>query len=101
MNMNALIVGTGLNYAEPYMRVVMKRLRLPQGVSHGGAQIRRHCSRRRARGRACQMAPVLGSHVAINTTSVEKTPIVGLLAVVSIALAIWTARRRGKGAAYC
>jgi hypothetical protein len=37
------------------------------------------------------------STVAVNTTSAQKTAIVGSLALVSIALAVWLIRRRGKG----
>jgi len=37
------------------------------------------------------------STVAINTTSAEKVAIVGSLALVSVALAVWLRRRRGKG----
>jgi len=40
------------------------------------------------------------SVVAVNTTPVEKMVIVGLLVLVSVALAIWAARRRGKGTEY-
>ena len=38
------------------------------------------------------------STVAVSTTSVEKIAIVGSLALVSVALAVWLIRRRGKGA---
>jgi len=37
------------------------------------------------------------SAIAINTTPIEKAAIVGSLALVSVALAIWVTRRRGKG----
>ena len=37
------------------------------------------------------------STVAVNTTSAEKVAIVGSLALVSVALAVWLSRRRGKG----
>jgi uncharacterized repeat protein (TIGR02543 family) len=40
------------------------------------------------------------SVVAVNTTPAEKTAIVGLLALVSVALAVWATRRRGKGPEY-
>ena len=36
------------------------------------------------------------SEVAVNTTSAQKTAIVGSLALVSVALAVWLSRRRGK-----
>jgi peptidoglycan/xylan/chitin deacetylase (PgdA/CDA1 family) len=37
------------------------------------------------------------STVAVNTTLAEKVAIVGALALVSVALAVWLSRRRGKG----
>ena len=37
------------------------------------------------------------STVAVNTTSAEKAAIAGSLALVSVALAVWLSRRRGKG----
>ena len=37
------------------------------------------------------------STVAVNATSTEKVAIVGSLALVSVALAMWLSRRRGKG----
>jgi hypothetical protein len=37
------------------------------------------------------------STVAVNTTSAEKIAIMGSLALVSVALAMWLRRRRGKG----
>ena len=37
------------------------------------------------------------STVAVNTTSAQKTAIVGSLALVSVALAVWLSRRRDKG----
>jgi hypothetical protein len=37
------------------------------------------------------------STVAVNTTLAEKVAIVGSLALVSVALAVWLSRRRGKG----
>jgi hypothetical protein len=40
------------------------------------------------------------SNIAVNTTPVEKMIIVGLLALVSLALAVWVMRRRGKGPHY-
>jgi alpha-tubulin suppressor-like RCC1 family protein len=44
------------------------------------------------------LAPAVAmSTVAVNTTPAEKTAIVGLLALVSVALAIWAKRRRGRG----
>jgi len=50
-------------------------------------------------GRAGLLLAVAMSTVAINTTSAEKVAIVGSLAFVSIALAVWLRRRRGKGVA--
>jgi hypothetical protein len=44
------------------------------------------------------LLPVVAmSTVAINTTPAEKTAIVGLLVLVSVALAVWSTRRRGRG----
>jgi subtilisin family serine protease len=43
---------------------------------------------------------VVMSTAVVNTTPVEKTAIVGLLALVSVALAIWAKRRRGGGSEY-
>ncbi|GAG43355.1 unnamed protein product, partial [marine sediment metagenome] len=40
------------------------------------------------------------STVAVNTTSAEKIAIVGSLALVSLALAVWLRKRRGKGSEY-
>jgi len=37
------------------------------------------------------------STVAVSTSSAQKTAIVGSLALVSVALAVWLSRRRGKG----
>jgi hypothetical protein len=43
------------------------------------------------------LAPAVAmSTIAVNTTPVEKTAIVGLLALLSVALAIWATRRRGR-----
>ena len=50
--------------------------------------------------RAGLLPAVTMSTVAVNTTSVEKTAIVGLLALVSVALAVWAMRRRGRGPEY-
>ena len=47
------------------------------------------------------LVPVVAmSAVAVNTTLVEKTAIVGLLVLVSVALALWVTRRRGRGPEY-
>jgi len=47
------------------------------------------------------LVPVVAmSAVAVNTTPVEKTAIVGLLVLVSVALAVWVTRRRGRGPEY-
>ena len=40
---------------------------------------------------------VVMSAIAVNTTLAEKAVIIGLLALVSVAVAIWAARRRGRG----
>jgi hypothetical protein len=40
------------------------------------------------------------SAVAVNTTPVEKMAIVGLLVLVSVAVAVWVTRRRGRGPEY-
>ena len=40
------------------------------------------------------------SAVAVNTTPAEKKVIIGLLVLVSVALAIWATRRRGRGPQY-
>jgi len=47
------------------------------------------------------MAPAVAmSVVAVNTTPAEKATIVGLLLLVSVALAVWVTRRRGRGPQY-
>jgi len=47
------------------------------------------------------LAPAVAmSTVAVNTTPAEKAAIVGLLVLVSVALAIWATRRRGRGPEY-
>ncbi|MDH4269189.1 MAG: C39 family peptidase [Dehalococcoidia bacterium] len=43
---------------------------------------------------------VVLSTVAVNTTLAEKTAIVGLLVLVSVELAVWATRRRGRGPEY-
>jgi len=44
------------------------------------------------------LAPVVAmSTVAVNTTPAEKAVIVGLVVLVSVALAVWATRRRGRG----
>ena len=47
--------------------------------------------------RAGLLPAVAMSTVAVNTTSAEKIAIIGLLVLVSVAPAIWRARRRGRG----
>jgi len=47
--------------------------------------------------RAELLPTVVMSTVAVNTTLVEKTAIAGLLVLVSVALAVWVTRRRGRG----
>jgi hypothetical protein len=49
--------------------------------------------------RAGLVPAVAMSTVAINTTPTEKIAIIGLLALVSAALAVWATRRRGRKAA--
>jgi hypothetical protein len=47
------------------------------------------------------LAPALAmSTLAVNTTPVEKVVVVGLLVLVSVAVAIWATRRRGRGPEY-
>ena len=47
------------------------------------------------------LAPAVAmSTVAVNTSPAEKTAIVGLLALVSVAVAIWATRRRDRGPEY-
>jgi len=50
--------------------------------------------------RAGLVPAVTMSTVAVNTTPAEKTAILGLLALVSVAVAIWVTRRRGRGPEY-
>jgi hypothetical protein len=50
--------------------------------------------------RAGLVPAVAISTVAVNTTPAEKTAIIGLLVLVSVALAIWATRRRGRGPQY-
>jgi alpha-tubulin suppressor-like RCC1 family protein len=50
--------------------------------------------------RAGLVPAVAMSTVAVNTTPAEKAAIVGLVALVSVALAIWAKRRRGRGPEY-
>jgi hypothetical protein len=47
--------------------------------------------------RAGLLPAVVMSTMAVNTTSAEKTAIVGLLALLSVALVVWSTRRRGRG----
>jgi parallel beta-helix repeat protein len=46
------------------------------------------------------MPAVVMSAVAVNTTPAEKMSIIGLLALVSVALAVWATKRRGRGPEY-
>jgi len=47
------------------------------------------------------LLPVVAiSAIAVNTTPVKKIAIIGLLALVSVALAVWATRRRGRGPEY-
>ena len=50
--------------------------------------------------RAGLLPVVAMSTVAVNTTTAEKTAIVGLLVLVSVAVAIWATRRRGRDPEY-
>jgi alpha-tubulin suppressor-like RCC1 family protein len=50
--------------------------------------------------RAGLLPAVAMSTIAVNTTPAEKTAILGLLALVSVALAVWATRRRGRGPEY-
>jgi uncharacterized repeat protein (TIGR01451 family)/fimbrial isopeptide formation D2 family protein/uncharacterized repeat protein (TIGR02543 family) len=50
--------------------------------------------------RAGLVPAVAMSTIAINTTPAEKAAIVGLLVLVSVALAVWATRRRGRGPEY-
>jgi len=50
--------------------------------------------------RAGLLPAVAMSTIAINTTPAEKIVIVGLLVLVSVALAVWAKRRRGRGQQY-
>ena len=47
------------------------------------------------------LLPVVAmSTVVVNTTPVEKMAIIGLLMLVSVAVAVWVIRRRGRGSEY-
>jgi len=50
--------------------------------------------------RAGLLPAVAMSTIAVNTTPAEKTAIIGLLALASVALAVWATRRRGRGPEY-
>jgi uncharacterized repeat protein (TIGR02543 family) len=50
--------------------------------------------------RAGLLPAVAMSTVAVNTSPVEKAAIIGLLALVSVAVAIWATRRRSRGPGY-
>jgi hypothetical protein len=50
--------------------------------------------------RAALLPAVAMSTVAVNTTPAEKMVIVGLLVLVSVPLAAWATRRRGRGPQY-
>jgi hypothetical protein len=50
--------------------------------------------------RAGLLPAVVMSIVVINTTSAEKAAIVSLIVLVSVAVAIWVTRRRGRGPEY-
>jgi hypothetical protein len=50
--------------------------------------------------RAGLLPAVAMSMIVINTSPVERMVIVGLLVLVSVAVAIWTTRRRSRGPDY-
>jgi hypothetical protein len=50
--------------------------------------------------RAGLLPAVAMSTIAVNTTLTAKATIVSLLVLVSVALAVWTVRRRGRGPQY-
>ena len=50
--------------------------------------------------RAGLVPAVAMSTIVVNTTPAEKMVIVGLLALVSVAMAVWAKRRRGRGPQY-
>ena len=50
--------------------------------------------------RAGLVPAVVMSAIAVNTTPAEKAAILGLLVLVSVALAVWATRRRGRGPQY-
>ncbi|MCX6010295.1 MAG: hypothetical protein NTW48_09785, partial [Chloroflexi bacterium] len=50
--------------------------------------------------RAGLVPAVAMSTIAVDTSPVEKIAIVGLLVLVSVAVAIWTKKRRGRGLKY-
>jgi hypothetical protein len=50
--------------------------------------------------RAGLLPAVAMSAVTVNTTPLEKMVMVGLLVVVSVAMAVWATRRRGRGPEY-
>jgi hypothetical protein len=50
--------------------------------------------------RAGLVPAVAISTAAVNTSPAEKTAILGLLVLISVALAVWTTKRRGRGPQY-
>jgi len=50
--------------------------------------------------RAGLLPAVAMSNAAVNITPAEKTAIAGLLVLLSVALAVWATRRRGRGPEY-
>jgi hypothetical protein len=50
--------------------------------------------------RAGLLPAVAISAIAVNTTPVQKAAILGMLVLVSVALAVWATRRRGRGPEY-
>jgi len=50
--------------------------------------------------RAALLPALAGSIVAVNTAPAEKAAVIGLLVLVSVALAVWATRWRGRGPEY-
>jgi hypothetical protein len=50
--------------------------------------------------RAGLLPAVVMSTIAVNTTPVEKMAVIGLLVLVSVSVAVWATRRRGRGPNY-
>jgi len=50
--------------------------------------------------RTALVPPVVMSTVAVNTIPLQKAAILGVLALIVVALAVWATKRRGRGPAY-